>query len=111
MTWPPPAKTLLPPTPGFTSVPDQRMPGPPGVPATLSLQPALQVAAAPPAPPRFEVTVVPATKGPNPPPPPFATHCPEALPYHVAVPAPPLAPLPPAPPAPIWTETALGEAM
>src|SRR5947207_2568547 len=88
MTWPPPANTLLPPTPGFTSVPDQRMPAPPGVPATVSLQPALQVAAVPPAPPRFELTVVPATRGPSPPAPPFATHCPEVPATELRTPVP-----------------------
>src|SRR5438874_10718419 len=100
--WPPPANSLLPPLPGFTSVPEKRTPGSPAAPATVSLQPELQVAAAPPGPPRLELTVVPATSGPRPPEPKFATHCPEALPNHVAVPAPPLVPEPPAPPAPIW---------
>src|SRR5438045_8022283 len=59
---PPPANSLLAPRPGFTSVPDHRMPGPPGAPATFSLQAGVQVAAVPPGPPRFEVTVVPATR-------------------------------------------------
>src|SRR3989442_9425915 len=102
MTWPPPANSLLPPTPGFTSVPAKRIPAPPGVPVTPSLHAGEQAATVPPAPPRFELTVVPATRGPNPPEPPFAMHSPPLLPKKVAVPAAPLVALPPAPPAPIW---------
>src|SRR6266571_7969082 len=102
MTWPPPAKTLLPPTPGFTSVPDQRMPAPPGVPVTPSLHAGEQAATVPPAPPRFELTVVPATRGPSPPEPPFAMQLKFGdVPKVVLPPAAPLVALPPAPPAPI----------